>query len=130
MKSRRILVIDDDRNIAELLKVNLDHAGYDVVVAFDGMQAVTTAQKEKPDLILLDIMLPAGSGFTVLRRLRMSSKTAMIPVIAMSAFSRNEIIKKLGLKEARQDTKVLHFFSKPLDVKEVVKKIDMYFTKE
>ncbi|MFH1683461.1 MAG: response regulator [Candidatus Margulisiibacteriota bacterium] len=118
MEKKKILVVDDDKNIVELLRVNLIDAGYEVIAAFDGYQAVNAAHKQKPDLIVLDIMLPAGGGTTVMDRLRISSDTAVIPVIAISALPKDQAKEKLSSYHVNE------FFSKPLDVPALVKAIN------
>ena len=78
----RILVIDDDVAIAELIKVNLDLLGHQVSTANDGMKGLALAQQNRPDLIVLDVMMPDLDGFTVCQRLRQNSATAgMLPKI-------------------------------------------------
>ncbi|NCU27469.1 response regulator transcription factor, partial [Candidatus Nomurabacteria bacterium] len=66
----KILVVDDEHNIVDILKVNLEREGYTVIAAYDGIQALEVAESQKPDLILLDCMLPKMDGFDVCRRLR------------------------------------------------------------
>jgi len=83
-KGRRILVADDDEGISRLLTRILQRAGYTVVTAVDGAQAVSQAQQESPDLVLLDILMPGGGGLLALARLKMSAKTDRIPVIVLT----------------------------------------------
>ena len=84
MSGRRILVVDDDRDVVQFLVGLLRKAGYTVLIAMDAAQAVMQAQRERPDLILTDILMPAGGGFSVLERLAQSTKTMTIPVIFLS----------------------------------------------
>jgi DNA-binding response OmpR family regulator len=81
---KKILIVDDERDIVMALMIRLKGAGYDVVTAFDGAQAVFVAHKEKPDLILLDIRMPAGDGFSVAERLKRSVNTSTIPIIFLT----------------------------------------------
>ncbi len=81
---KTILVADDDRVWAELLGETLRRKGFDVVIAFDAMQVTMTAQKRLPALVVLDVQMPGGTGVDALKRLRMSSRTAMIPVLVVS----------------------------------------------
>ncbi len=115
--SRKILVVDDDRNIVELLKVNLISAGFDVLMAFDGMQATSCAHLQKPDLIILDIMLPAGGGKSVLERLKLSAHTAGIPVLAISALPPDDAQERI------KGYQVEGFFNKPLKMEEMIESI-------
>ena len=76
-KPRRILIVDDDREIVESVSVALEAAGYEVVVARDGNQGLAMAEREDPDLVILDMMMPKRSGFLVLERLR---RTRRVPI--------------------------------------------------
>ncbi len=84
---RKILVVDDEKDIAMALKIRLRDSGYDVLVAFDTVQAYVTAQKEQPDLIILDIFIPGGGGFVVAERLKKSLTTHHIPIIFLTGIS-------------------------------------------
>ena len=83
-RKKKILIVDDERDIVKALKIRLQHNGYDVVVAFDGAQGIFMAHKEKPNLILLDIRMPAGDGFSVAEKLKQSSQTERIPIIFLT----------------------------------------------
>ncbi len=76
-KPRRILIVDDDREIVESVSVALEAAGYEVVIARDGNQGLAMAEREDPDLVILDMMMPKRSGFLVLERLR---RTRRVPI--------------------------------------------------
>ncbi len=94
MANKKILVIDDDPNIVRMVQTRLEASGYEVITAPDGQQGVTCAYKERPDLIISDIMMPAGGGFSVYKRLKMSSKTWSIPVIFLTARDGPEDVAK------------------------------------
>src|SRR3954462_2717003 len=79
----RLLVVDDDRQIAKILKIELEYEGYEVVVAYDGKAGLQSALAEKLDLILLDVMLPEMNGIEVLRRMR--KENSLIPIILLTA---------------------------------------------
>jgi len=83
---RKILIVDDDEEIVKMFKLRLTTEGYDTRTANDANQAVTMAHKYRPDLILLDIAMPAGSGVDVMKKLAISTHTNGIPVIIVSAF--------------------------------------------
>jgi CheY-like chemotaxis protein len=109
MKGKKILVADDDRVTLDTLGAQLRGVGYQVVTAMDAMQAFMVAQRNAPDAVLLDIQMPGGTGFDTLKRLRTSTKTQNLPVIAMSA-----------LPGAEPKTRALalgavEFFAKPVD---------------
>ena len=109
MDKKRILIIDDEPDFVRVVQLRLEAAGYDVSVAFDGMQGVSSAHKEKPDLIILDIMMPAMHGHRVCEALKKSSKTWTIPIIYLTAKGSKEdeeLAYKLGAE---------HFLTKPYD---------------
>jgi DNA-binding response OmpR family regulator len=87
----KILVVDDDMDIQRLLALRLGDVGYDTTFAADGTSAISVARKESPDLILLDLGLPAGDGFKVLERLHALAQLSRIPVIVMSARDNPEV---------------------------------------
>ena len=84
MAKKKILVVDDEEDVAKGLKVRLKASGYNVVLASDSVQAFMMANKEKPDLIILDIMIPGGGGFVVAERLKQSAATHRIPIIFLT----------------------------------------------
>ena len=84
MAKGKILVVDDEQDMAKALKVRLKANGYHVVLASDSVQAFVMAGKEKPDLIILDIMIPGGGGFVVAERLKQSQTTHHIPIIFLT----------------------------------------------
>ena len=95
---QKILVVDDEPDAVELLEVNLKRAGYEVVSAHDGEEALTKARMTLPDLIILDLMLPEVDGMEVCKILRRDQKTAGIPIIMLTAKAA-EIDRVLGLRE-------------------------------
>ena len=110
----KILVVDDDININELLKLYLENDGYVVFTALDGQEAVEMFQEKNPDLILLDIMLPKMDGWQVCREIR---KTSAVPIIMLTA--KGETFDKvLGLELGADD-----YVVKPFDAKEVMARV-------
>ncbi len=110
----KILVVDDDLHICEVLKMNLENAGYEVKTAGDGAEAVDTFRTYEPDLVLLDIMMPRKDGWQVCREIREQSAK---PIIMLSA--KGEVFDKvLGLELGADD-----FMVKPFDMKEVEARI-------
>ena len=110
----KILIVDDDENICELLRLYLEKDGFDTVVANDGEQAVDYAAKYSPDLILLDIMLPKLDGWQVCREIR---KFSEVPIIMLTA--KGEVFDRvLGLELGADD-----YVVKPFDAKEVLARI-------
>jgi len=82
---RKILAVDDEKHIVRLVQVNLERAGYEVITANDGREALQKVKDEKPDLVVLDVMMPYMDGFEVLQNLRRNPETAEIPVIMLTA---------------------------------------------
>ncbi|MBQ6601752.1 MAG: response regulator transcription factor [Clostridia bacterium] len=114
MNAEKILVVDDDLNICELLRLYLTKEGYNVVIANDGISAVTMFQEESPSLVLLDIMLPKLDGWQVCREIR---KFSDAPIIMLTA--KGEVFDRvLGLELGADD-----YVVKPFDTKEIVARI-------
>ncbi len=82
---KRILVVDDEENIVNIVKFNLEKAGYKVTAAHDGMEALQKVKMERPDLIVCDVMMPKLDGFGVLKALKSNADTESIPVIMLTA---------------------------------------------
>lgn len=114
MENTKILVVDDDINICELLRLYLEKEGYSVTIANDGISAVEMFSSSNPDIILLDIMLPGQDGWQVCREIR---KTSNVPIIMLTA--KGETFDKvLGLELGADD-----YVTKPFETKEVVARI-------
>ncbi len=114
---KKILLVEDEANLKELLKFRLEEAGYEVILAGDGLGAVSLARSQKPDLILLDLMLPKLDGYTVCRLLKMSDMTKQIPIIVVTARTTAQD-RERGL-EMGADAYVF----KPTDVPSLLEKI-------
>ena len=114
MEPTKILVVDDDENICELLRLYLEKEGYNAICAYDGLDAISKFGSENPSLILLDIMLPKLDGWQVCREIRRNSQ---VPIIMITA--KNETFDKiLGLELGADD-----YISKPFDAKEVMARV-------
>lgn len=114
MSTGKIMIVDDDLNICELLRLYIEKEGFSVVTVNDGEAAVKSFEKEKPDLILLDIMLPKLDGWQVCREIR---KTSQCPIIMLTA--KGEVFDKvLGLELGADD-----YMVKPFEAKEVIARI-------
>ena len=85
MAKKKILLVDDEQELVEMIKMRLEANGYDVFAAYDGQDALEKASKEKPDLIILDIMLPKVDGYKVCRILKLDENSRKIPIIMFSA---------------------------------------------
>jgi two-component system response regulator VicR len=110
----KILVVEDEQPIAEILKFQLEKEGYTVVCAFDGLAAVAQFEREQPDLILLDLMLPGKDGMEVCREVRAKSS---VPIIMLTA-KHSEIDKVLGLEMGADD-----YVTKPFSARELLARV-------
>lgn len=81
----KILAVDDEKHIVRLVQINLQKEGYDVVTASTGREALVQVEREKPDLVIMDVMMPDMGGFEALQTMRADEKTAQIPVIMLTA---------------------------------------------
>jgi len=115
--NEKILVVEDERDIARMIEYNLKKDGYRPVLVHDGSFAALTAAKEKPALILLDLMLPGLDGLEVCRRLKADAKTSAIPVIMLTAKG-EESDKVLGLGLGADD-----YVTKPFSLKELLARV-------
>ncbi|BCN32319.1 response regulator transcription factor [Anaeromicropila herbilytica] len=117
MSKKNILAVDDEEHILELIDYNLSNAGYQVVRAETGEEAIKILGEQKIDLALLDLMLPGIDGIDVLKNIRSSSKLKNLPVIILTAKS-DEISKVVGLEVGADD-----YLSKPFGVHELIARI-------
>lgn len=117
MQKEKILVVDDEEHIVELIKFNLESAGYEVFTANNGIDAVDIAIGNRPKLILLDLMLPGMDGFDVCKELKRNRETKNISVIMLTAKS-EELDKILGLELGADD-----YITKPFSVREMLARV-------
>ena len=111
---KKVLIVDDEKAIVDILNYNLTKEGYKTIEAHDGEQAVTMAEEEKPDLILLDVMLPKKDGFAVCQEIRQNSN---VPIIMVTA--KEDVVDKIiGLELGADD-----YITKPFSVREVVARV-------
>jgi len=111
---KKILIVDDEKPIVEILKINLMKDGYTVFEAYDGEEAVNKAMATEPDLILLDVMLPKLDGFSVLKKIREKSS---IPILMLTA-REEEFDKVLGLELGADD-----YITKPFSIRELMARV-------
>ncbi|HHD3098618.1 TPA: response regulator YycF [Streptococcus pyogenes] len=111
---KKILIVDDEKTISDIIKFNLTKEGYDIVTAFDGREAVTIFEEEKPDLIILDLMLPELDGLEVAKEIR---KTSHVPIIMLSAKD-SEFDKVIGLEIGADD-----YVTKPFSNRELLARV-------
>ena len=118
MASGKILVVDDEIYIVHILDFSLGMEGYDVITALDGEQAFEKARAEKPDLIVLDIMMPKLDGYETCKMLKHDEITRDIPVILLSAKGRN-VDQKIGFEVGADD-----YITKPFSPRKLVERIN------
>ena len=112
--NRKILVVDDEKNIVDIIRFNLEKEGYDVITAFDGEKGLQLALSEKPELVLLDIMMPRMDGFTVCMRIR---EVSQVPIIMLTARA-EEVDKVLGFDLGADD-----YMTKPFGMRELMARV-------
>ena len=115
---KKILLVDDDKSLVEVLRKRLEVSGYEVVCAYEGIRAVQLSHSEKPDLILLDWMIPTGHGGAVLESLASKGDTRRIPVIIITG-----VYEKLQEHESELPKVVQAVLKKPIDTKALLHKI-------
>jgi len=119
--ARKILVVDDERHIVKLVEVNLKKHGYEVVTAYDGVEALEKVEAEKPDMLVLDVMMPRMNGFDVLKRLQANPHTQEIPVIMLTAKAQDADIFK-GWQSG-----VSSYLTKPFNPRELLTFVERIF---
>lgn len=114
MNDKKILIVDDEKPIVDILKFNLEKEGFVTTVAYDGEEAISLAASVKPDLVLLDLMLPKVDGFNVCKELR---KTLVCPIIMLTA--KEDVVDKIiGLELGADD-----YMTKPFSIREVIARV-------
>ena len=115
MAQDTILIVEDDADLAFVIKTALEDQGYAVRTAKDGLEALEMAMEEPPKLILMDLMLPKMDGYAVSMKLKSVSQTADVPIIVLTAYAH---LKKFG--EMKKDTSVLAYLEKPTPMKQLL----------
>jgi two-component system alkaline phosphatase synthesis response regulator PhoP len=115
---KKILVVEDDQDLAELLSFNLRNAGFAIGTAGDGVEALKKARSAVPDLILLDLMLPELDGFAVCEILRRDPATALVPIIMLTAMS-GELARVAGLEAGAND-----YMTKPFSLRQLLARVE------
>lgn len=117
MTKKKILVVEDDRSLSDVLSYNLRQAGYEVLVAYDGQDGLSQAQRKSPDLLVLDIMLPVLDGYEVCRRLRSSQAAQNMPILMLTAKS-EESDEMVGFTLGADD-----YVTKPFSIKVLLERV-------
>jgi DNA-binding response OmpR family regulator len=123
-EKKKILIVDDERDIVKALTIRLQRTGYEVVTAFDGAQGIFMAHKEDPDLVILDIKMPAGNGFSVAEKLKESTDTLSIPVIFLTGSPEKDSEEKARALGVR------FYVKKPYDPEELLDAIERALNKD
>ncbi|MCK4863608.1 MAG: response regulator [Dehalococcoidales bacterium] len=122
--TKKILVIEDDPAISRLVDYSLRHEGYAVVSASNGLEGIRKAHNDRPDLIILDVMLPGMDGFEICHRLRAEPDTAQLPILMFSAKAQ-EVDKDTGLKVGADD-----YLTKPAAPAEIISRVEALLAKK
>ena len=122
MGRAKILVVEDEAGLAETLQLNLQGAGFDVVVAYDGVEALHLFDQERPDLATVDLLIPKVSGFRLVQLLKRAEPPGPIPVIVVSALSPQEA-------EEAAHAGVDDFITKPINFGELIRRIEFILAK-
>jgi two-component system alkaline phosphatase synthesis response regulator PhoP len=114
---KRILVVDDEVAIVRMLKDRLESAGFEVLTAYDGAQAVEVARQERPDLIIMDVMMPRMDGLTAAKQLRSDPTTAHIPIVMLTARGQESD------EQAGYAAGAVRYFTKPFSPRQLVQEL-------
>lgn len=120
MNSKKILIVDDEVDLVETLRLPLEMEGYTVLVSYNGEDALNQARKENPHLIILDIMLPKLDGYKVCRLLKFDERYKHIPILMLTAKTQ-EKDKILGAETGADE-----YITKPFDIDELIEKVKSY----
>jgi len=113
----KILIVDDEQDIADLVSYNLEKEGFNTIKAYDGADVLKIVKTQKPDLIILDLMLPHMNGLDICRAIRRNPETASLPIIMLTAKG-DEVDKIIGLEIGADD-----YMTKPFSIKELIARV-------
>lgn len=122
MSKKRILVVDDEVDLVETVRFSLELEGFEILVAYNGEEALNQARKEHPDLILLDLMLPKLDGYKVCRLLKFDERYKHIPILMLTAKTQDKD-KAIGLETGANE-----YITKPFDMDDLMKKVKEYLS--
>ncbi|EKD38966.1 MAG: response regulator receiver protein [uncultured bacterium] len=127
--AKKILVVDDDPDLVETTSMILKSKQYDVVVAYDGVEGLEKAKTEKPDLIVLDVMMPEKDGYTLCKELKADAALNAIPVLLLTAvvshISTTRFSHQMGMETEADD-----YMDKPVDPNELVRRIELLLSRQ
>ena len=113
-----ILIVDDDMNFVTTIARRLKAVGYEILAAFDAISAVRQAQEKRPDLIILDLKLPAGGGYKTYQHLKTSINTALIPILFVTGFSKDEFPEMTKIEDFEK-----YLLTKPFTAEDLLVKL-------
>lgn len=116
--SKKILVVDDDADVRNLLKMRLEVLGYSIAVAADGSEGLSKAESEKPDLIILDIMMPEMDGYTFVREIKANESLRQTPIVILTS--------RTGMKDLFEIEGVHDYVTKPYEPEDLVTTVKKY----
>lgn len=122
--AKKILVIDDEPELVKAVEIRLKTSGYEVEIAYDGPVGIDKAKEAKPDLILLDILMPKMDGYGVSKKLRLDPDTKDIPIIIFSAAQHRD------MEERCREVGVVDFIVKPFETQELLAIVNKFFMEE
>ena len=117
---KRILVVDDNPHLVDLLRIRLEYSGFEVLTAFDGKEGLDKARNDNPDLIILDVMLPKMNGYKVCRLLKFDQKYKHIPIVMLSSRAK-ESDAAIGIQTGANE-----YVFKPYDQKKLIEIVNKY----
>lgn len=114
MEKKKILVVDDEPDMVKMLKMSLETASYEVIAAYDGQEGIDKTKKERPDAIIMDLMMPEKDGFIACKEIKNDPECAHIPILVLTAISdhltQTRYAKSMGLELEAED-----YIDKPVD---------------
>jgi two-component system, OmpR family, alkaline phosphatase synthesis response regulator PhoP len=120
--AKKILAVDDERHIVRLIQVNLERDGYEVVTAFNGQEALKKIDEDKPDMVILDVMMPIMDGLETLKRIRANPATRNLPVLMLTAKAQDQDVFK-GYQNGADI-----YLTKPFNPKQLLTFVDRMFS--
>jgi len=115
---KKVMIVDDEESMVELVKSILEKEGFDVIIAYSGKECLEKLKKVKPDLILMDLMMPGMTGKEATRKIRENPKTKDLKIVFLTVARLSEV----GKKEL-EELKVLDYITKPFDIGDLVKRV-------
>lgn len=119
---KKILVVDDEPDVVEMIQAALEAASYQVVTAYDGKEAIEKTRAEKPDAIILDLMMPGMDGFAASEELKNASETSRIPILALTAFPQKGPTEGYG-RDLGYQLETDDYITKPVDPNKLLSRL-------